>query len=281
MSNCVFGFPTYSDPSPTRTVVVTSGFAAPGGPLPIENIQDRRLSRVARSANALTTVTIFDVDLGTACPVGVLAMLISNLTKSSVPTVRWVGGTTLAGNDVYDTGALQAWPTGVTLDDVLGADGSSMNVWTLNIPSTTKTARYWRCYIDDHANADGYVDVARVIIAGAYRPSRPLTVGARSQLENDTVRTKTEGGATLYKAMPTSRVDTFSLANIPESEALTSIRRMQHRLGTSGPLFFVLDETDPYRYMRSYQGTLRQLGALEYPDSLLYNTIGFEVAEDL
>jgi hypothetical protein len=33
--------------------------------------------------------------------------------------------------------------------------------------------------------------------------------------------------------------------------------------------------------MRSYQGTLRQLGALEYPDSLLYNTIGFEVAEDL
>jgi hypothetical protein len=279
MSNCVFGFPIHSDVSPLFTPTLSNGGWVTT--LPLTNVQDRRLSRVARSTSAGSGFTAMNIDLQRICSVGVLATLVSNLTKSSTPTIQFRAGSAVGLNDIYDSGALQAWPTGLTLDDVTTPDGGQMNVWYAIVLTTPISARYWSFFIDDHANADGYVDVARVIIAGAYRPSRPLSVGVRSQLENDTVRTKTEGGATLYKAMPTSRVDTFSLANIPESEALTSIRRMQHRLGTSGPLFFVLDEADPYRYMRSYQGTLRQLGALEYPDSLLYNTIGFEVAEDL
>jgi hypothetical protein len=281
MSNCVFGFPDFAQATPLFTPVVDNPVRFVST-LPGANVLDRRLTRVARSLDATTTNTQVLINLGVARPVGLLSVLLPNITRSATPTVQWVGYTdaayTIPG---YDSGAVQAFPTGVTAEDVTGPDGSPMNVWSLVIPSSTKTFRYWGCFVVDTANVDGYVDFARVIIAGAYRPSRPLSVGVRSQLENDTVRTKTEGGATLYKAMPTSRVDTFSLANIPESETLTSIRRMQHRLGTSGPLFFVLDETDPYRYMRSYQGTLRQLGALEYPDSLLYNTIGFEVAEDL
>jgi hypothetical protein len=279
MSNCVFGFPIYSDPSPLYTPVLSGGGWSAS--LPVTNVQDRRLSRLARSTSAGSGFTTFNIDLLRVCPIGVFAALIPNLTKSSTPQVEFYVGTAPGFNDIYHPGAQQAWPTGVTADDVIGPDGTPQNVWCVLIPAAPVSGRYINFTVFDTANADGYLDVARVIIAGAYRPSRPLSVGVRSQLENDTVRTKTEGGATLYRAMPTSRVDTFSLANIPESEALTSIRRMQHRLGTSGPLFFVLDETDPYRYMRSYQGTLRQLGALEYPDSLLYNTIGFEVAEDL
>jgi hypothetical protein len=281
MSNCVFGFPVFSDASPLFAPALSGGSWLAS--LPATNVTDRRLSRVARSTDVAAGSTVLIFDLGVARPVGLLAVLIPNLTKSATPTVQWAGATaiTFGGTIGYDTGLVQAFPSGVTVEDVTGPDGSAMNVWSVVVPPTTKTFRYWGLFIVDSGNADGYVDVARAIIAGAYRPSRPLSVGVRSQLENDTVRTKTEGGPTLYRAMPTSRVDTFSLANIPESEALTSVRRMQHRLGTSGPLFFVLDETDPYRYMRSYQGTLRQLGALEYPDSLLYNTIGFEVAEDL
>jgi hypothetical protein len=281
MSNCVFGFPDFTQATPLFTPSV---FAAGNWStqLPMANVIDRRLSRLARTVDTIGGSATVKVDLGVARSVGLLALLSPNVTKTSTPTVSFIGASdSLFASIVYNSGSLQAWPTGVTAEDVTGPDGSPMNVWSVNIPATPQNARYWQIQLVDTGNADGYNDVARVIIAGAYRPSRPVTVGARSQLENDTVRTKTEGGATLYKAMPTSRVDTFSLANIPESEALTSIRRMQHRLGTSGPLFFVLDETDPYRYMRSYQGTLRQLGALEYPDSLLYNTIGFEVAEDL
>jgi hypothetical protein len=279
MSNCIFGFPDWTQPSSLYTPVVTAHGVWTSG-LPASNALDRRLTRVARSVDATSASTQLLLDLGVARTIGLFAVLIPNLTVSSVPVVRFIAGTTLGNNDTYDSGNLQAVPTGITIEDLTQPDGSRMNLWQVALP-TAFSSRYPSVLISDTGNADGYVDVARVVIAGAYRPSRAIAAGAKSSLENDTVRTKTEGGATLYKPMPTSRVDTFSLANIPESEALTTIRRMQYRLGTSGPLFFVLDEADPYRYMRSYQGTLRQLGALEYPDSLLYNTIGFEVAEDL
>lgn len=275
----VLGDPIYGDPSPLRAPVVSAGswLAA----LPASNVQDRRLSRVARSTDATAASTKLRWDLGSAQPVGLLAVLITNLTKTSTPTVQWKGGTSAGASDVYNPGTQQAWPTGLTLDDVTGPDGTQEHIWSVLIPTAAQTARHWELSIVDTANADGYLDVARAFPAGAYRPSRPPTAGARSLLENGTERTDTDGGATLFKVRPTRRVSAFSLANIPESEALTTIRRMQHRLGTSGPLFFVFDETDPYRYERSYQGTLRQLGALEYPDSLLYNTIGFEIAEDI
>jgi hypothetical protein len=183
--------------------------------------------------------------------------------------------------NTYNSGFLQAVPTGLTIEDLVQPGGSRMNLWQTHILSSVQTQRYVAINIVDTANADGHVDVARVIIAGAYRPTRRISAGAKSSLENDTVRTETDGGATLYKARATRRVDTFSVANTPESEALTTIRRMQHRLGTSGPLFWVFDDADPYMYERSFQGTLRQLGALEYPDSMLYNTVGFEIVEDL
>jgi hypothetical protein len=161
------------------------------------------------------------------------------------------------------------------------AGGHLGRIWSSHLPLTAQNLRYWACLVVDTANADGHVDFARVIIAGAYRPTRRISAGAKSSLENDTVRTETDGGATLYKARATRRVDTFSIANTPESEALTTIRKMQHRLGTSGQLFWVFDDVDPYLYERSFAGTLRQLGALEYPDSMLYNTLGFEISEDL
>jgi hypothetical protein len=281
MSNCVFGFPDYGAASPLNTPAVTGS----GGwlsTLPRANVLDRRLSRIARSVDTNPSNTQLLFDLGIARSVGVLSILIPNLTKTTTPTIQWEGASDAGFSSiVYNSGTLQAWPTGVTAEDVVGPDGTPMNVWSTHIPAAAQTARYWAVIISDTANVDGHVDVARVIIAGAYRPTRRISAGAKSSLENDTVRTETDGGATLYKARATRRVDTFSVANTPESEALTTIRRMQHRLGTSGQLFWVFDEADPYLYERSFAGTLRQLGALEYPDSMLYNTVGFEIVEDL
>jgi hypothetical protein len=280
MSNCVFGFPIVSDPSPLFTPVVSGGswLAA----LPASNVMDRRLNRIARSTNALAASTQILIDLGVARSVGVMSILVPNLTKSSTPTVLFFASSSpsYTSFDIYASASLQAWPTGLTAEDVTGPDGSQQNVWQVVTPPAF-SARYVGIAITDTANVDGHIDVARVIIAGAYRPTRRISAGAKSSLENDTVRTETDGGATLYKARATRRVDTFSVANTPESEALTTIRKMQHRLGTSGQLFWVFDEADPYLYERSFAGTLRQLGALEYPDSMLYNTVGFEIVEDL
>lgn len=281
MSNCVFGFPLHEQSTPLYTPVVSGGSWRTS--LPLSNALDRRLSRIARSTDATTNSTIWLMDLGVSRGVGLISMLIPNLTKSSTPTVRFLAGTdpTFATFTTYDSGNVQAWPSGLMAEDVTGPDGTQMNVWSTVIPASVVNARYWGCNITDTGNADGYIDVARVIIAGAYRPSVCMQTGAKSGLEDDTVVSKTDGGAQLYQARAARRTDVFTLPNMPNSESVGTIRKMQHRLGKSGQVFFVWDETDPYRYERSYLATMRELGALEYSFSALYNSVGFELSEEL
>lgn len=279
MSNCVFGFPDWSQGTPLFTPIVAGGSWV--STLPASNAFDRKLSRFARSTDATTGATTMVFDLGVARSVGLMAVLLPNLTVSSTPTFNFGLGVSSGDGSLYDSGSVQARPTGMTIEDLIQPDGSRMNLWNVLMPTTPISARYAFLVISDTANADGHVDVARVIIAGAYRPSVCMQTGAKSQLEDDTVSSDTDGGATLFQARKTRRTDVFTLPNLGRTEALESIRKMQHRVGKSGQVFFVWDETDPYKYERAYLATMRSLGALEYPFSALYNSVAFEMAEVL
>jgi hypothetical protein len=275
VSNCVFGWPFYLDVGVTYSPTITGGSWV--STLPLSNLQDRRLAKVARSTNALAASTTFDVDLGVARAVGLLAILIPNLTKSSVPTVRWLGST--AANfaaPIYDSGAVAAWPATATAEDV-----GTMHVWTPTIPVSAQTARYWRCAIVDTANVNGYLDVARVVIAGAYTPSYGMNVGGKTFLESETIRAVTDGGAAVYQDKPRRRGDTFVVSNLTEAETFANVRKMQRQLGTSGQLFFVFDPTDTtLMYERAYLCVLKQLDALDYPWGTAMNA-AFSLVEEL
>ena len=276
MSNCAFGYPIFSDASVSYTPTLSGGsFQAA---LPLTNLQDRQLSKLARSTNALAASTTFDIDLKTARDVGVLSILLPNITKSSTPTVQWkLSNVSNFGSTVYDSTALQAWPTGVTAED---ADG--MNIWSTHVPASTQNARYIRVAVVDTANADGYVDFARVCVCGRYVPTTNFSLGSRSQLESETVRKVTDGGAAVYRERPRRRGHVISLANIPESEALggaVNPWKLTRRAGTSGQLFFVYDTADSYMHERAFLAVLRSLGALENPDYRY--AMAFDIVEEL
>jgi hypothetical protein len=262
MSNCVFGFPDWTQPSSLYTPVVTAHGVWTSG-LPASNALDRRLTRVARSVDATSASTQLLLDLGVARTIGLFAVLIPNLTVSSVPVVRFIAGTTLGNNDTYDSGNLQAVPTGITIEDLTQPDGSRMNLWQVALP-TAFSSRYPSVLISDTANADGYVDVARVVIAGAFSPAinTGITDGAKHQLRDDTVRTVTDGGAALYNAKRARRTDSFSIDDFVASDAAL-VRQMQRRLGKSGQFFWVPDPADTtYGYQRNYLAVMEELGAL-------------------
>jgi hypothetical protein len=86
VSNCVFGFPVYSD------VGVLQSPALSGGSweslLPLSNAQLQELALVARSTNALETSTLFDLDCGTVRSIRVHALWKHNLTSAGVARVR-------------------------------------------------------------------------------------------------------------------------------------------------------------------------------------------------
>lgn len=266
----------YSDAGVVQTPVYSNGswLAA----LPLANIADRRLSRVARSTDATAASTKGDIDLGVARDVGVLAILVPNLTKTAVPTIRWRGSTVSNfASTVYDSGTVAAWPTGVTAEDAAG-----LNVYTVTLPTTPQTARYWRFELVDTANVSGYLDVARVIVAGAYSPTINMIYGAKAGVETDTVRTLTDGGAAIYQEKPIRRTNVFSVENLAITEVYASIRKMQRLLGISRQLFFVFDPADPptLMYERAYLCCMRELGALDYPNFAV-NSAAFSLVEEL
>ncbi len=271
----VFGFPIFSDPGVLFTPAYSGGSWAAA--LPIANVADRRLGLIARSTDATTGSTTFDIDLGTPRAIGLLAILIPNLTKSSVPTVQWKGSTVSNfATLVYDSGAVQAWPSGVTAEDV-----GPLHVWTPTLPVTPQTARYWRCSIVDTANADGHVDVARVIVAAGYQPTVNAATGAKAAIETDATRTFTDGGAAVYQERPTRRSDTFTVNKIAQPETFANIRLMQRILGISGQLFFVFDPTDTaLMYERAYLCVFKQLDPIDLPAFSL-RTIPFAFVEEL
>jgi hypothetical protein len=260
VSNILFGHPIYSDVGVTYTPTLSGGSWETT--LPLTNVQDRRLARVARSTDALAASTTFDVDLGVARDVRVLAVLLPNITPSDVPTIRWRGSSVSNfASTVYDSGTNDLWPSGLTAEQ---ADG--LNVWIPTLPSAAQTARYWRCEITDTANADGYVDVARVVIAGGFQPAVNLSYGATLGFETRTERLETDGGATLYRERPVRRVLTGVLEDMAEADAFGAWFRLQQREGTSGQLFVVFDPADTtYLHQRAFLATFGDLDPLANP----------------
>lgn len=272
MSNCVLGFPIYSDPSVSYTPVLSAGSWLAALPLP--NLQDRRLAKVARSTDAASGSTEFNIDLGVARDVRVLALVGHNLTAAA--TVRWKGGTTLGGAEVYDPGAVAMSFSAVSAEDRVG-----INFPHVHLPPSTQNARYWRCVITDTANPNGYVQIGRLVIAGGYQPTVNMSYGAKLGLETDTKRDVTDGGAAIYQEKPVRRSVSFVLENMAQAEAFANAWKIQRLLGASGQLMFVFDAADTtLLHERSFLGVLRELTALDYPYAS-YNAMPFAIVEEL
>lgn len=268
----VFGWPIYSDRSVSYTPTFSGGSWR--STLPLTNLAESQLARVARSTDALATSTTFDVDLKTARPVGLLAL--PKHTLSAAATVRWRGSNTSGdfADPVYDTGLLTAWPEGATAEHLDG-----INLSHVHVPMAAQSARYWRCSIADTTNPAGFIELARVVIAGAWYPEG-IAVGAKLGLEADTERIVTDGGAALYRAKPVRRYWDFTVPQMDEDVAMATPLPMQRRLGQHGQLFFVYDVNDPFMHERAFLCVLRELSAVEYPFAD-YLSMPFRLLEEL
>jgi hypothetical protein len=259
MSNVVVGYPIYSDVGPLYTPTLTGGSWEAA--LPLTNLQDRRLARVARSADALAASTTFDINLGAARPVFCLALPTHNASTAATIRVRGssVSGSYAGGDLVYDTTTLAVIASGMTAEDMNG-----INVGWTHVPSAAQTARYWRFEITDTGNADGYIELGRVVVAGGWQPTYNMNYGARLGLDTDTTRSLTDGGAAVYTSRPVRRTLTFAISDLGEDEALANGFDLQRLAGTAGQMMVVYDPADTtHMYRRAFLATLQSLSPLE------------------
>jgi hypothetical protein len=204
------------------------------------------------------------------------------------PSTASTAGTTYYGDvtafdaatdqQVHDSGYTAAIPAGLTTEDTSGLNCA----WASVVASGTTAARYWRVNIRDTTNAAGYVDVARLVIAGGYQPTINMAPGASISLESDTTRTVSDGGAAIYDTRPLRRTARFSVINLPTSEAFTQAWRVQKHLGASTQCFVMLapNATHAERIEQSFLATIRELSAIEYREAAFGN-LSLAVVEEL
>ena len=261
-NNVLFGHPIWSDPSVSYTPTFSGGSWEAA--FPLTNLATRYLdgSNVARSTDATSANTKFDTDLKTTRTVRVIAILVSNITKTSTPTIRIQAGNdnTFATN-LYDSTAVSYWPTGLTAEQAVGT-----NVWFMAIvPSGTAALRYVRVLLVDTANADGYLNVARFCVCNGWQPESNAEYGLKQLWESPSTETETDGSSFIYNARAGRRVFQFTLPMMSESDTLSYPWQMQRLLGKSGQFVFVHDPTDTtYGFERSFLAVFKDISPVDY-----------------
>lgn len=258
--------------------------------LPLTNIQDPIIGRVARSADLNTNSTQFDADIGADRLVRVVALVGHNLSLTAEYRVR---GATDSGftTVVVDSGWQEVWPPvyastslnwqapnwwgGRYLPDEI--EGFT---WTkIFVADTSYNVRYWRVEMSDPDNAEGYVQVGRVFIGDAWQPELNILYGYGLRWETKTQIREALSGSEYFDRRTPYRVVGFTTEAMDVDEAFGNAFEIQRRAGLDGEVVFMLDPDDTLHALRrQYLGRLRELSPIENPYPDLHRT-AWEIKE--
>jgi len=260
--------------------------------LPLVNLQNATLGRVARTQNTALTSTKFKADLGSSKLIRVVAIANHNASLDAQYRMRFSDVSDFS-TLVSDSGWLDVWPVVYPFGTVEWDDD---NFWTgqytdEEIEGYTNTliyilpaairARFWSVEFDDTANSAGYLQAGRAFIGDAWQPTRNLNVGASITFEDDTTVQKARSGAEYFDPRRIRRVARFTIKNLEEDEAYGRAYEVMRRSGVSGEVIFIFNPDDTaHAIRRQFLGRLRQLTGIEHPYPLNQST-GWEAAERL
>ncbi len=228
--------------------------------LPLANLQQSRLSKVARSTNALASSTKFDVDLGaTTVVVRMIGVMGHNLTQDA--TYRLTGGDS-PGAAQYDSGWQQVWPAVYGLWDrefedpdwwsgkISAAEAAAYPIKALLDLGLNYVYRYWRVEFSDTANPAGYVELSRLWFGPAWQPTINYSWGAALGWQSRDRAIETRSGARISERMKARRVFRLSLHELSDQEAFGRALPMNLMIGTEGEIVVMPDPADVGNYHR-------------------------------
>jgi hypothetical protein len=304
MANIMLGFPNRAD-----AAVLSGG----QWQVPITNLQDRRLSRVARSASLARSSTQFDVDLGVPRRLSLIAIVRHNLGLNAKYRVRIALDAAFA-NVVYDSAVLprtpavlmdflaqqyfvegrvwgDAWPR---LYSTAMLDWEDPNWWDGRLPEEDRKGypgllvqvlaepafgRYVRIEFDDPDNPDGFIELGRMFLSQGWSPHNNASWNPSLGWEFDTTMDRALDGTPYFDRKTGRRVHKFGLDFLDPNEAYGKVFEMQRGTGTDREVMLVWDRDDPVNLIRhSFVGRMRQINPIQL--SFLNNfTNAFEIEE--
>ena len=288
MANVSLAWPNLID---STTVSGGSWMAA----LPAVNVQNSRISKVARSTNTALASTILNIDQGVGSPVaiGCLALVVHNLSVSAKVRIRGDDAADFA-TPIYDSGWLDVWPAGVVPTELLEWEDDNFWLGTLSqnaiagyrapfthYPQIPQPLRYWRIEMDDTGNTDGWLQVGRVFIGRVWAPAHNMTYGMTFGYADATVSESSLTGEEFFDVRTRTREHKFDLGFLSKEEAYSYILNMQQQLGTSGELLISGDRDDVANTPRMcFLGRMKSLSPITCPHYNIWTT-SFEIKEIL
>jgi hypothetical protein len=259
--------------------------------LPLSNLQNRQVQKVARTTDDSNASTQFTIDLGSAKTIGVVALIVHNISVSGKVRVS-ASDTPGFVSTIYDSGWQLAWPAGVipqalleweddnfwlgTLSAQARAGYQSPYIWKLD---NSQVLRYWKVEIDDTTNTDNFIQIGRLFMARGWTPTVNYGYGAGLGYQDPTPVDTSLSGAEYFDQRSKYRVMSFALPYVTGTEAYSYALELQRLAGVSGEVLVIPDpDTVSTQPIRSFVGRLRQIGAVAQPNPTTYS-VNFEVKE--
>ena len=245
--------------------------------MPLTNLQDRLLSRLARSTNLDTVSTQFLLSLTSARTISVLALCRHNLSGAATWRIRAYSDTGLT-DLLYDSGSVNVWEAMYDQDQLEWQDD---NFWSgqpraedfeghywnaIHVLPRIVSARFWKVEMVDASNPDGFVEVGRLFLSEAWVPTYNMSYGASIVYTSRTEVEEAWDGTEYFDVKAPYRTARFSLENISHEEAMFRAFDIQRVASIHKEVLFVWDPDDTKHLIRrSFLGRLQELSPLEQP----------------
>lgn len=250
------------------------------GSLPLTNLADIQMSRLARSISTDLSSTWFATDVGVDEAVRVVAFLNHNIQFGG--KYRLCGSNNQSFTTLgVDTGWVQVWPSVYSVDQV---EWEGDNFWwgtyktrdvkgypwhLIVLLDATVRLRYWRFEFDDQGNPDGFVQGGRLFAGDAWQPPY-VEYGPSIGWEDPSGLITALSGAEYADGKPPCRVARILTHFMSEDEMFSQPFEIQRRSGTWKEVIYIHDKDDVLHALRRrFPARLRILGPDEnpYPDA--------------
>ena len=270
MAHCILAYGNLID----RATVSGGSWVAS---LPLTNLQDRRLGRVARSSSPAAVHTTWDCAFSSTRPFRTIALVNHNLSLAAQYRVRLSTDPDFL-TTTADSGWLDVWPAVYAFGTLPWGSPSwwSGRYSAEEIADFTATlvyvlprsinAQYIRVELSDETNEAGYVQVGRMFCADGWQPTRNMAYGSSLAWEDPSEVQEALSGAEYFNARSKRRVARFGLESMTEDDAMSRASDIQRRMGITQEVLFAWDADDTVHALRrQFLGRLRTLSPIENP----------------
>ncbi|WP_182422029.1 hypothetical protein [Aureimonas sp. ME7] len=258
--------------------------------IPLANLQDPELGLIARSASASAADARFTIAFSTLAKLSAFFLCNTNLGISA--QIELVGYYDTARTQIAFQTTFDAYPGIGFTEELEWEDENSWDGKPLSKDLEGLTQNAFTVFDDDVRilaldvrildpnNADGFIDLGRLLCMSGWQPTRNPLLGSGLGIETDTAAEKSMSGAESFDHREPFRVYTLNYGYLPEQEALDRGLEMARRIGIDGEVFVVSDYRSVNLHRLSFLARLRQPPVWERSAPRLAN-IQFQLKERL